>query len=374
MKRISYIFLLSVFLTSCAAVAAPTATATPQATFTVTPTFTPTITPTITLTPTETPDPNRPDDATGKDLATGEYTKSVEENGKTTVYVWKPYPFGDDVKNGITGHWFKSRMENGPINLITYGETCKDSWGGPYTLNMSVYAVEGLTDLDWLGNIYQPDRQAEWDKYNDLTEGGIGCTSIPLPNRIMYDLFLRYINLLPSDSSQNKYLRLNDYYYPGGAVTAEGAQLYADTHDAFKKAMTDGEMTIKIGDNLWFPVKGYEVYWITESMAINDPSMEALRDNYLKVMVDDGKLIAFIAVTKFRRNNLIYGKEIYRELTFNQLILNPLELAITNTFPIKDSIYFTPYDYYGRTGIPSGTVNDQYFYINLPFIAFAPYE
>ena len=374
MKRISCIFLLSIFLTSCANLSAPKVTVTPQATLSPTPSLTPTITPTITLTstvtmtPTETPDPNKPADATGKDQATGEYTKSIEENGKTVIYFWKQFQFGEDVKNGVTGHWFKSRMDNGPINMLEYGETCKDRWGGPYTLNMNVYAVEGLDDLNWLGNIYQPDRQAEWDKYKDITEGGIGCTSIPLPQEVMADLYYRYIKLLPSESSESKYLRSNDYY----PATLEGGQKYQDDLKAFVEAMSKGEMSIKIREELWFPTKGYDVFWIPESMAINDPTMEALRDSYLKVMVDDGKLIAIIAVTKFRRNNLIYGKEIYRELTFNQMILNPLELAITNTFPIKNSIYYTPYDYYGSTGIPSGSVHDQYFYINFPFIDFTP--
>lgn len=379
MKKIACAFLFFIFLTSCTnlpslrvtpATSTLSATLTPQATFTLTSTFTPAITPTITYTLTETPDPNKPSDATGKDPSTGGYTKTVEEDGVTVVYIWKQFQFGDDSKNGIAGHWFKSRMENGPINLTTYGETCKDMWGGPYTLNMSVYAVEGLDDLNWIGNIYQPDRQAEWDKYNDLTEGGLGCSSIPLPNTIMNDLYYRFIKLFPSESSKNKHLRFNEYY----PKTLEGGQQQiADLH-AFVEAMTNGEMTINIGDKLWHPTKGYEVYWITESMAINDPSMETLRDNYLKVMVDDGKLIAFIAVNKYRRNDLVYGKKINRELTFNQLILNPLELAITNEFPANNSIYYTPYDYYGRTGISSGTVNNQYFYINFPFIDFAPIE
>lgn len=65
-------------------------------------------------------------------------------------------------------------------------------------------------------------------------------------------------------------------------------------------------------------------------------------------------------------------KKQFRELEFNQMILFPLEMAITNTFPIKNSHYYTSYEYYGLTGIPSGTINNQYFYINFPFIKFAP--
>lgn len=365
MKRISCIFILLIFLNSCSNLSAPKVTVTPQSTFSPTPSLTPTITPTITLTPTvtltptETPDPNKPVDATGKDPATGEFTKSVEENGKAVIYIWKQFQFGDDAKNGITGHWFKSRMENGPINMLQYEETCEEMWGGPYTLNMNVYAVEGLDDLNWLGNIYQPDRRAEFDKYKDLTEGGrgIGCTTIPLPSNVMHDLFFRYIKLLPSESPRD-----GEYVYQQPDM------------QAFAEAMGKGEMSIEIGEELWFPTKGYDVYWIPESMAINDPSMEVLRDSYRKVMVDDGKLIAIIAVTKFRRNDLVYGKSIYRELTFNQLILNPLEFAITNTFPAKNSTYYTPYNYWGKTGIPSGSIYDKYFYINFPFIDFTPIQ
>jgi hypothetical protein len=376
MKRIPLLFLLSVLVTACANLAAPTATVTPPATLTVspsqtptiTPTSAPTLTPTLTLTPTKTPNPNQPADATGVDPTTGDYTKSVEENGKTTEYVWKPFQFGADAQNGITGHWFQSRMENGPINLLEPGETCQADWGGPYSLNMSVYAVEGLTDLNWLGKIYHPEQQAEWDKYKGLTGRGLGCTSIPLPNTILTDLFYRYAKLFPSASSENKHLRSNAFY----PQTAAGGAKYSADLKAFVAALGQGKMSIKIGEELWFPTQGYEVYWLTEELASQDPAMEKLRDHYVKVMVQDGKLIAFIAATKLRRNDLVYGKKIYRELTFNSMILFPLEAAITNTFPIKNSSYYTPYDYYGRTGIPSGTVNNQYFYINARFIEFAP--
>jgi hypothetical protein len=368
MKRIFCIFLLSVLLTSCANLASPEVTVTPQATSTLTPTFTPTVTPTITLTPTETPDPNKPSDATGKDPSTGEYTKSVEENGATVIYVWKQFQFGDDLKNGISGHWFKSWMENGPINLTEYGESCKNIWGEPFTLNMNVYAVEGQADLSKFGYIFHPDRKLEWDKYQDEAGWGVSCSTISLSNVIMDDLFLRYLNLLPSDSDKNKYLRLNDYYV--GKVLGQ----QATDHKNFMKALTSGELTIKMGDDVWSPKNGYEMYWIDESMAMNDPSMAfslsgGTKDYYVKTMVKDGKLIAFIAPAKWLKDQLAWPKKDSRERTFKAMILFPLEAAITSDYPIKGS--FLPFqDYQGKSGIISGTINNQSIYIDIPYIDF----
>lgn len=377
MKKITYIFLSFAFLASCTNLSSLSATATPQATFTLTSTFIPTITPTITSTPTETPDPNKPIDATGKDLSTGEYTKTVEENGKTVVYIWKQFQFGDDSKNGIAGHWFKSWMANGSINLTEYEETCKEMWGKPFVLNMSVYAVEGQADLDKIGYIFRPDREDEWNKYTDASgRVGMSCSTVSLPHVIISDLFLRYKNLLPNNSSQVKELLINDYYYPGGELTGERAQRYADDRQAFIKALSNGEMKVKIGNDDWIPQKGYEVYWIDESMAANDPSMVfsmsgKTTDYYLKVIVNDGKLIAFIAPAKTLKDELVLPKKTSRERIFKAMILFPLEAAITSTYPIKGSRL--PFqDYQGKTGIISGTMNGQSIYIDIPFIDFTP--
>ena len=371
MKRISYIFLLSVFVTSCANLTSQRATVTPQATLTLTPTFTPTITPTITLTPTETPDPNMPSDATGKDPVTGEYTKSVEENGETTVYIWKQFQFGDNSTNGINGHWFKSWMANGPINLTGYGENCEgmDNWEVPltkFTLNMNVYAIESQADLDKIGYIFHPDRELIWKN------SGLSCGNSSLPFLIMRDLFLRYINLLPGDnpgeSFYQKYLRERELYAPNGIDTTEGQQRYYNDHKSFAKALTDGSMTIKIGDDEWIPNKGYEVYWIDESMVKDDPMFYyATKAYYLKTIAKDGKLIAFIAPAGVLKGQLALPKKDSRERVFKSFLLFPLEATITSTYPIENVF---PQDYQGTTGIISGAINGKSLYIDIPFIDF----
>ena len=379
MKQIYYIFLLSVLVTSCANLTSLKATVTPQATSTHTPTFTPTIIPTITLTPTETPDPNMPSDATGKDPATGEYTKSVEENGKTVVYVWKQFQFDDDSKNGITGHWFKSWMANGPINLTEYEETCKEMWGKPFALNMSVYAVEGQADLDKIGYIFRPDRESEWNKYTDASgRTGMSCSTISLPNVIISDLFLRYKNLLPNNSSQIKELLINDYYYPGGELTGERAEKYANDRQSFINDINDGKMTIKVGDENWLPKNGYEVYWIDESMASNDQTMHlslwqypSTKHFYWKIMIENGKLIAFIAPTDILKKQLAEPKAESRDRWFRTMILFPIE-AVNIGLNINEVFSLLPQDYGGITGILSGTMNGQSVYIDIPFIDFAP--
>ncbi|MFN8382514.1 MAG: hypothetical protein U0V02_11260 [Anaerolineales bacterium] len=378
MKKITYIFLSFVFLASCTNLSSLNATATPQATFTLTSTFTPTITPTITSTPTETPDPNKPIDATDKDLSTGEYTKNVKENGKTVVYIWKQFQFGDDAKNGIAGHWFKSWMANGSINLTEYEETCKEMWEKPFALNMSVYAVEGQADLDKIGYLFRPDREAEWNKYTD-TSGRVGmsCSTVSLPHVIISDLFLRYINLLPNNSSQRKELLINDYYYPGGELTGERAEKYANDRQSFIREINDGTMIIKVGNENWLPKNGYEIYWIDESMVVNDPTMivslssGTLKDYYLKVTVKDGKLIVFIAPSNWLKEELVRPKD-KRERIFKSMILFPLEAAITSTFPVENASFLPFQDYQGKTGIISGAINGQSIYIDIPFIDFTP--
>jgi len=382
MKRISYVFLLCVFVASCANLTSPKATVTPQATLTFTPTFTPTITPTITLTPTETPDPNMPSEATGKDPVTGEYTKTVEENGKTEVYFWKQFQFGDDSKNGITGHWFKSWMANGPINLTGYGENCEgmDSWGEPlskFTLNMNVYVIENQTDLNQIGYIFHPDRASIWKN------SGLSCGNSSLPFLIMSDLFLRYINLLPGDypgeSFYEKYLREREYYAPNGTPTPNDQQRSLHDRQSFAKALTDGSMTIKIGDDEWIPRKGYEVYWINEDMAVNDPTMVVslqggtTKSYYLKVLAKDGKLITFIApASGWLKGQLARPQKDSRERIFKTMILFPLEAAITSTYPIENASLLPFQDYQTTTGIISGTFSGHSVYIDIPFIDFTP--
>lgn len=375
MKKMTYIVLSLIFLASCTNLSSLITTATPQATFTSTPTFTPTITPTITSTPTETPDPNKPSDATGKDPSTGEYTKTIEENGKTVVYVWKQFQFGDDPRNGITGHWFKSWMADGSINLTGYGETCEDQWGD-FALNMTVYAIEGQKDLEKIGYIFHPDRGSEWNKYQDVMDGGLSCHTINLGlgNSIIYDLFMRYINILPSDSAESKYRRLIKYY-----EGKEPGQEYKDKQ-SFVEALHKEEVTIKIEGNTWVPQKGYEVYWINEEMAENDSTMAVsisggtTKDYYLKVIAKDGKLMAFIAPAQGLKNQLAVQSKSGRGRKFKSMILFPLEAAIASTYPIWNASFFPFQDYQGTTGIISGTIDGKSVYIDIPFIDFAPIQ
>ena len=333
---------------------------------------------TIAPTPTETPDPNKPSDATAKDPLTGEYTRTVDENGKTVIYIWKQFQFGADARNGISGHWFKSMMENGPINLTGYGENCQDSWGmlSTFTLNMNIYAVEGQTDLEKIGNIFHPDRESEWNKYNNGTKGNISCSSLSLPLTIVDDLFLRSINLYPNDSTRDKYQRLNDHYYPGGKFTAEGGQRYSADRNAFVNALINGEMTLKIGDESWVPRNGYEIYWINEAMAINDPTMHfvlwqypSTKYFYYKIMVRNGKLIAYIAPGEWLKKELTWPKVDNRERAFRTIILVPLEAVIIG-INTNEAVTSLPQHYGDITGTISGTMNDKPLNIDKPFIDF----
>ncbi len=377
MKRISYIFVLSILVASCANLSSVKITTTPQATST----HTPTLTPTITLTPTETPDPNMPSDATGKDPATGEYIKTVEENGKTVIYVWKQFQFGGDAKNSITGHWFKSWMANGPINLTGYGENCEgmDNWGVPltkFTLNMNVYAIEGQADLDQIGYIFHPDRTLIWKN------SGLSCGNSSLSFLIMSDLFLQYINLLPGDnpgeSFYQKYLREREYYAPNGIDTTEGQQRYYNDHKSFAKALTDGSMKIKTGDGEWIPNKGYEVYWINEDMALNDPTLHlslwqypSTKHFYWKIIIENGKLIAFIAPTDILKKQLADTKAESKERWLRTMILFPIE-AVNIGLNTNEVFSLLPQNYGEVTGTFSGTINGQSLNVDIPFIDFTP--
>lgn len=380
MKRIYLVFLLLVLLVSCSNFPSLNPTNTPQPTFTSTLTFTPSVTPTITLTPTETPDPNMPPDATGKDSVTGEYTKSVDENGKIVVYVWKQFLFGDDSKNGVTGHWFKSWMANGPINLTEPDDICPDHWdiwGEPITptfrIDMSVYAIDNQTDLDKIGYIFHPDRKSEWEKI-----GGPPCGGRLLPYTIMTDLFLRYIGLLPIESgisAWDSYESQRDYYYPNGGTDDEKKH-WAEDHKSFAETLNDGNMAIQIGNDDWIPQKGYEVYWVNEDMVMNDPTFQVnisasvVKSYYLKVIVKDGKLIAFIAPGKgWLKGQLIRDRD-KRERIFNTMILFPLEAAIRSTYPINNASFLPFQEYQGHAGVFSGVRDWKPYKVNTPFIDF----
>jgi hypothetical protein len=360
-------------------------TPTPHAPFTSTPTFTPTVTPTVTTTPTETPDPNKPSDATGTDPSTGEYTKTVEENGKSVVYIWKQFQFGDDSKNGIAGHWFKSWMASGAINLTGYGENCQNAWGTSTALaiNMNVYAIEGQTDLDKIGYIFHPDRESEWNKYMDAKGEGVSCSSTSLPNVVMSDLFQRHINLPPGDPNDaSSHFKFLDYYYPDGKFTDDGAQRYINDLQTFAEVINNDNLTIKVGSDIWFPQKGYDVYWIDENMAVNDTTMHlslwqypSTKHFYWKIMIKDGKLLAFIAPADILKKQLAEPKDESRKRWFRTMILAPIKAVnIGMNINEVDSL-ISSVDYYGGiTGILSGTRNGKTFYIDKPFIDFTSNE
>lgn len=379
MKNNFSVFLLLVLLISCNNFPLIGATNTPQPTLTLTPTFTPTITPTITLTPTATPDPNMPPDATGKDPTTGKYTKTVDENGKSEFYYWKQFQFGDDSNNGIKGHWFKSWMANGPINLTKYEGDCSSTWGGELTLNMNVYAIEGQTFLNNFGELFKPDRTTEFDKYKNVLYGGLPCHSISLPITILEDIFYRYLNLPQSDSPITRnHIYYDQYMQPvNHQFSEEQIQKEADDRQALLKALNDGTMKIKIGDDEWSPRNGYEVYWIEESMAANDPTFlvgihtYTIKGYYLKLTVEDGRLIAFLAPTKWLTDEFASKRKDKREAEFKTMILRPLEGAINGIYPFENAGFFSFWNYAGEAGPVSGNINGgQLYKFDTPFIDF----
>ena len=375
MKRIFFVILLAVFITSCAELNSLKATATPQPTTTYIPTLPPTITPTITLTPTETPDPNMPSDATGRDPMTGNYTKSVEENGETSSFIWRQFQFGEDDQNGIAGHWFESWTTNGAINLTEYEGDCEPAWGGSFALNINVYAVEGQTFLDDLNYIYHPDRSTEWDKYKDVY-GGLSCTSISLPITIMDDLFYRYLNLPQNNSHVARNRTFFDYYRdPNGEMTPEKQQQYTNDRNSFVEALNNGEMKIKVGDDEWAPNNGYEMYWVEEVMAANDPTfLVALqayttKSYYVKLTVEEGKLIAFVAPAGWLTDQLAGSNTDRRDATFKLIILLPLEGAINGIYPFENGGFGFSH-YQGRAGLVWGKMGEYSYTIEIPFIDF----
>ena len=370
MKRIVCLLLLSVVLSSCASIVIPTPTATIKPTATAT--FTPTLTPTITPTPTETPDPNRPPDATGQDPVTGDYTKTIQENGNTVTYYWKEFQFGDDATNGIKGHWFESRMAKGPIDLTGYGENCREFWG-KFSMKLNVFAVEGLADLDKIGYLYHPDGPSDYITKN--------FTCIAPPNIILTDLFANKHNLIPNpsdggdsnDFSWNKIFE--KAYYPSGTPTDEQKARFASDWQSLITGLNNGE-GIQVGDQLWEPRKGYEVYWVTEKMVASDPTFRVSHrtypnnDLYYKLVVNDGTLIAILAAGDWVRTQFQLPKIFDRESRFRWLVLYPLQMVIDGVNVKKDNPGDLPFQDYGnimgpQPGWPNGGINTSW-------IAFTP--
>lgn len=370
MKRIVCFLILSVFSTSCTSIWIPTATATLQPTVTFTPTFIPTLTPSITPTPTNTPTPTEtpPPDAMGRNSSTGEYTKTVEENGRKVSYVWKQIQFGSDVENGVTGHWFESRMVKGqPIDFIGYGENCRDEWG-KITLNLNVYSVEGFQDLDKVGFLYHPDEPSYYKSKGYL------CNTFS--STIGFDLFLRYSDLVACDSRDCDSTARNEKFWekynagPGKTMTdADRGRMYNDWQ-AFVKAINQGA-GIRVGDDLWQPRKGYDVYWIDEASAKSDPTMQFLTNLYWKLIVKDGKLIAIVAPDPWMSTQLSWYKAGSRESMFRLVILFPLQTVLT-TSSMPHDVSWASYQDYEDYASMAGNITSIDGQSIAQFIAFAP--
>lgn len=302
---------------------------------------------------------------------TGEYTKTVEVDGRTVTLIWKQIQFGNDVENGITGHWFESRMVKGqPIDLIGYGENCRDGWG-KISLNLNVYSIEGSQDLEKLGYIYHPDGPSDY-----ITKG-YPCFTVS--SDIDFDLFLRYSNLLADEpesywdfyNSRDRLKKFNEKYPQSDPDS--GGRFYNDGL-AFVRALNEGAV-IQVGDDLWETRKGYDVYYIDEAMAMEDPSMylsverRTTKSFYWKVMVNDGKLIAVIAPAEWLKTQLSWPKKQRREGTFRFVTLFPLQAVLTTQRLSEDIGPFSFQDYGSRAGNPISIGGQS---ITTEFIAFIP--
>lgn len=139
MKRVFHLLLLTVFLTSCTNVTAPTATSTPQptATFTNTPTLAPTITPS----PTATPDPlaDAPEGTTGIDK-NGNFIKEID--GRIYVWTTETFTMFDGKPFELQG-WFELITKDGkPAFLFKDGTIIWFS--GKDMMPMWIWAGEGV--------------------------------------------------------------------------------------------------------------------------------------------------------------------------------------------------------------------------------------
>ena len=359
MRHIFTLWVLALIAAACAAPAAPTATPSAIPTTTETPPPSPTSPPT--LTPSPTIDPNMPKDATGRDASTGEYTKRADGSGRTLTYIWKTIQFGNDVENGVVGHWFESRMAKGPIDLTGYGENAH-SVVADFPLPLNVYSAENLRDLAKVGYMYHPDGQSDYIKN--------GYQNFTVASQIVFDLFLRYFDLLPAKT--RRYERDHNLIYMDKYSLHLGTngpnQQLVDDWRTFKIAL-NGDGAIHVGGDLWQPRKGYDVYWIDEAAAKADPSMHLANDLYWKVMVKDHRLIAILGTSQWVRTIFAWPKQGSREGTFRSLTLFPLQAMINGQNPAENTSWL-PYQDYGNFAGPDVTFGGVP--MATSFIAFVP--
>ncbi|GEM_PF-5531287 len=365
---------LSLIVTACVTHVTPTST------HTAIPTDTSTPVPAATPKPTATVDPNMPPDAAWKDAYSGEYIKIVQENGKTTKYYWKQIQIGDDAITGVKGHWFESRMVDGPIDLTGYGENNWRNAYGDIHLPLTVYAIHDLHDLDKIGYLYHPDGTSDWVKY-----GSAGDT---LSTKIVIDLFLTYYDAYadgPGDPlrSWDNYLKFQAG--PDGTPTPEDGRQMNSDWIAFVSAM-NGSGGIHVGDDLWQPRKGYDVLWIGEATAQQDPAMfhsfwNGANAFYWKTLVKNGKLIAVVAAGAPERAELANPKRlgstvVRRERAFRGDILFLLQALLEGRNSNESGNWIMNYGHYGSLAGPGISVRNLNtgvsFTITTSFLALTP--
>lgn len=136
----------------------------------------------------------------------------------------------------------------------------------------------------------------------------------------------------------------------------------------FIDALNNGAV-IHVGNDLWGPRQGYDVYWIDEATAKINPSMHLANDLYWKVIIKDERLIAVLSPISQQLAFLTSRKPKTRERTFRGLILFPLQ-AIINGHNPNENTSLIPYQSYGSMSGPDRIVGGVT--ITTSIIAFYP--
>ncbi len=364
MQRLIILMTLSLIFTACAAptTPAPTPTVIPTGTSTSTPTPIPSATPS----PTATVDPNKPSDATAIDAVSGEYIKVVVEKGKATTYYWKQIEIGGDASAGTNGHWFESRMARGLIDLTGYGENLYGNAFGNIRLPLNVYSIAGLHDLDKIGYLYHPAGLSDFIKNGDNSD--------TLPSKVALDLFLTYYDAFSAGPAEEH--RVMEKYI-AYVADKDNTQIASDWK-TFVGAMNNGG-SVRIGGELWQPSKGYEVLWIDEATAQQDPTMlfsqtENTKAFYWKTLVKNGKLIAVVAPGAWARGELSTPKISRREHEFRWFTLFLLQAALEGRNVKEGGNWMLSYQDYASFSGSGMSVSspDGSFTVTTSFIALTP--
>lgn len=292
--------------------------------------------------------------------------KTVQENGKTTTYYWKQIQIGDDASTGVKGHWFESRMARGTIDLTGYGENLFGNAFGNIRLPLNVYSIAGLHDLDKIGYLYHPNGPSDFVKNGDDSD--------TLPSKVALDLFLTYYNVF-SDGPAEEHRVMNKYI---AYTTDKDNVRIASDWKVFVDALNQGQ-GIRTGGELWAPSKGYEVLWIDEATAQQDPAMLFSRTAntkafYWKTLVKDGKLIAVVAPGNWARGELSSPKIARREGGFRLFTLFLLQ-AMLEGRDVKESgnwmLNYQDYASFSGSGMSVSSPKGS-FTVTTSFIAFTP--